>query len=57
VHYLWLPSNRWGMEAVANLDELPPRGTTLIVGAPKIAGATDGISRLIALVPAGRGDD
>ena len=51
VHYLWLPSNRWGMEAVANLDALPPRGTTLIVGGPKIAGATGGPSRLIALVP------
>jgi kynurenine formamidase len=49
-HYLWLPSNRWGLEAVANLDQLPPRGTTLIVGGPKIAGATGGPSRLIALV-------
>lgn len=56
VHYLWLPSNRWGMEAVANLDALPPRGTTLIVGGPKIAGATGGPSRLIALVP-GESDD
>jgi kynurenine formamidase len=57
VHYLWLPSNRWGMEAVANLDMLPARGTTLIVGGPKIAGATGGISRLIALVSEGKGDD
>jgi len=57
VHYLWLPSNRWGMEAVASLDQLPARGTTLIVGSPKIAGATGGISRLIALVPEGKGDD
>jgi kynurenine formamidase len=57
VHYLWLPSNRWGMEAVANLDKLPARGTTLIVGGPKIAGATGGISRLIALVSEGKGDD
>ena len=56
VHYLWLPSNRWGMEAVANLDELPARGTTLIVGGPKIAGATGGPSRLIALIPK-RDDD
>lgn len=55
VHYLWLPSNRWGMEAVANLDSLPPRGTTLIVGGPKVIGATGGPSRLIALVS--RGDD
>lgn len=50
VHYLWLPTNRWGLEAVANLDQLPARGTTLIVGGPKIAGATGGMSRLIALV-------
>ena len=50
VHYLWLPSNRWGMEAVANLDSLPPRGTTLIVGGPKVIGATGGPSRLIALI-------
>jgi len=57
VHYLWLPTNRWGMEAVANLDSLPPRGATLIVGSPKIAGCTGGITRLIALVPRGNGDD
>ena len=50
VHYLWLPTNRWGLEAVSNLDALPPRGTTLVVGGPKIAGATGGPSRLIALV-------
>ncbi|MCI0549367.1 MAG: cyclase family protein [Anaerolineae bacterium] len=56
-HYRWLPTNRWGMEAVANLDALPPRGATLIVGSPKIAGCTGGISRLIALVPGGNGDD
>lgn len=53
-HYAWLPTNRWGLEAVANLDQLPPSGATLIAGAPKIAGATGGITRLIALVPPGR---
>ena len=57
VHYLWLPTNRWGMEAVANLDALPPRGTTLIVGGPKIAGATGGPSRLIAFVEDGKDKD
>jgi kynurenine formamidase len=55
-HYRWLPANRWGMEAVANLDAVPPRGATLIVGGPKIAGATGGISRLIALAPGGKED-
>jgi kynurenine formamidase len=50
-HYRWLPAERWGMEAVANLDAVPARGATLIVGGPKIAGATGGMSRLIALMP------
>lgn len=53
-HYAWLPTNRWGLEAVANLELLPPHGTTLIAAAPRIAGATGGITRLIALVPPGR---
>ncbi len=51
-HYRWLPTNRWGMEAVANLDRLPPRGATIVAGGPKIAGATGGMSRVIALVHA-----
>jgi kynurenine formamidase len=50
-HYRWLPTNHWGLEAIANLDELPARGVTLIVGSPTIAGATGGPCRLIALVP------
>jgi kynurenine formamidase len=47
-HYAWLPSNRWGLEAVANLAELPPTGATLVVGSPKIKGATGGPSRVFA---------
>ena len=50
VHYAWLPANRWGIENVANLGELPATGATVIVGGPKIAGATGGPSRVIALV-------
>jgi kynurenine formamidase len=57
VHYFWLPSNRWGMEAVANLDAVPARGSTLIVGGPKVVGATGGPCRLIALVPRRKDDD
>ena len=48
-HYAWLPTNRWGLEAVANLAELPPTGATLVVGGPKIKGATGGPSRVFAL--------
>ena len=49
-HYAWLPTGRWGMEAVANLDDVPASGATLVVGAPKIVGASGGPSRLFALV-------
>jgi kynurenine formamidase len=50
VHFSWLPANRWGIECVANLGDLPASGATVIVGSPKVAGATGGPSRIIALV-------
>ncbi|MEO1091228.1 MAG: cyclase family protein [Pseudomonadota bacterium] len=50
VHYAWLPTNRWGMECVANLGSLPATGATIVAGGPKVAGATGGPSRVIALV-------
>jgi len=49
-HYAWLPAGRWGLENVANLGQVPPRGATLVVGAPKVRGATGGPTRLLALV-------
>jgi kynurenine formamidase len=49
VHYAWLPSDRWGLECVANLEALPAKGATLIVGAPKIKGATGGPARVFAM--------
>ena len=49
-HYRWLPANRWAVENMANLDQLPATGATLIVGAPKHEGGTGGPCRLIALV-------
>jgi kynurenine formamidase len=49
-HYAWLPSNRWGLEAVANLAALPATGATLVVGGPKVKGATGGPSRVLALL-------
>lgn len=48
-HYTWLPANRWGMECVANLSQLPAVGATIVAGGPKIQGATGGPSRVIAL--------
>lgn len=50
LHKFWLAQRRWGAENVANLGQLPPRGATIVVGAPKIAGCTGGISRIFALV-------
>jgi kynurenine formamidase len=50
VHYLWLPSGRWGLENVANLNGVPPAGATLVVGCPKVKDATGGPTRVLALV-------
>src|SRR5262245_2358426 len=50
VHYAWLPSGRWGLENVANLDRVPASGATLVVGIPKVKDATGGPARLLALV-------
>ncbi len=49
-HNTWLPANRWGIEAIANLDKLPAKGATLVVGAPKHRGGTGGPARVFALV-------
>ena len=49
-HTLWLPSGRWGLENVANLDKIPPVGATLVVGLAKVKDATGGPARLLALV-------
>ncbi len=48
-HYAWLPTNRWGLECVANLDNVPAAGATLVVGAPKHRGGSGGQSRVFAL--------
>jgi len=49
-HYAWLGAGRWGLECVANLAEVPVTGATIVVGGPKIKGATGGPSRVIALI-------
>jgi kynurenine formamidase len=50
VHYSWLPAGRYGIECVANLEELPASGATIIVGAPKVRGGTGGPARVFAMV-------
>ena len=49
-HYAWLPTNRWGLENVANLGNLPATGATIMVGAPKWRGGSGGPARVVALV-------
>ena len=49
VHTAWLGAGRWGLECVANLGTVPPSGATIIVGAPKVAGASGGPSRVLAV--------
>jgi len=49
-HYAWLPTNRWGLECIANLDRLPANGATLVVGAPKHRGGSGGPCRVIAMM-------
>ena len=49
-HAIWLPSGRWGIENIANLKQVPPTGATLVVGVPKVQGATGAPARILALV-------
>ncbi len=49
-HAIWLPAGRWGIENIANLEQVPPTGATLIAGVPKVQGATGAPARILALV-------
>ncbi len=50
VHYSWLPGGRFGIENLANLDQLPAKGATVFIGAPKHKGGTGGPARVMAVV-------
>jgi kynurenine formamidase len=49
-HATWLPSGRWGIENLANLEQVPPTGAALVVGVPKVKGATGAPARIFALI-------
>ncbi len=49
VHYSWLPSGRFGIECVKNLDQLPAKGATVFIGSPTHRGGTGGLARLLAV--------
>jgi kynurenine formamidase len=48
-HAAWLPTGRYGLECVANLDRVPRAGATLIVGVPRFEAGTGGPARILAL--------
>ena len=48
-HCAVLSANRWGIENLANLGRLPPRGATLFVGLPRVKGASGGPARILAV--------
>jgi kynurenine formamidase len=49
VHYTMLPANKWGLENLANLGQIPARGATIFVGLPKVKGASGGPTRVLAI--------
>lgn len=49
-HYAWLPTNRYGIENLAGLDQVPASGATLVVGAPTHRGGSGGPARIFAMV-------
>lgn len=50
-HQLLTGGNVYGLENVANLEALPPKGATLIVLPMKIKGGTGAPTRIIAILP------
>jgi len=51
VHQVVNGANRYGLENMAHLDALPPRGATLVALPIKIKGGTGGPVRVIAFLP------
>jgi kynurenine formamidase len=49
-HVSWLPSGRYGIENLANLDRVPPSGAGVVVGAPAFQGGSGGPARVLALL-------
>lgn len=48
-HLTFLPAGKYGLELMVNLDDVPPAGATLIVGAPKHQGGSGGPARVFAV--------
>jgi kynurenine formamidase len=52
VHHIVLPAGLWQLEGLVQLEQLPPRGALLVVGAPRLVGGSGVPARPIALLPA-----
>jgi kynurenine formamidase len=52
VHFITLPAGLWHLEGLVNLEQLPPRGALLVVGAPPLVGGSGVPARPLALLPA-----
>lgn len=50
VHINFLATGRWGLENLANLGKIPPRGATIFVGAIPWEGGSGGPCRVLAQV-------
>lgn len=50
-HAAWLPSGRIGIENLARLDAVPPRGAAVVIGVPPFGGGSGGPARILAVVP------
>ena len=50
-HQILGKANRYGIENVAYLDHVPPRGATVYALPIKIKGGTGGPVRMIAVIP------
>jgi kynurenine formamidase len=48
-HRVILGAKKWALECLNNLGTIPPSGSFAFIGAPKIEGATGGLTRVIAV--------
>ena len=49
-HYAWLPTNRFGIENLANLNKMPANGATIVIGAPTHRGGSGGPARIFRMM-------
>lgn len=50
VHRTTLPADLWHLEGLVNLDRLPARGATIVIGVLPLAGGSGAPARVLALV-------